>query len=317
MIPQPFLEFNTLPQAQTLFFAEDSGKLGLNREERVIMKRMVIPLLVLLVPAVSAVLNAGLKDDIRISLEEKQIQDLSSEGLTLAFYLNLENSSNKTYYLSGYAYRFVVNEREYLRLQVPLEGGPRIDPRKKTMISLPVRITYDLLYRSVGDLSGEKMVGCYLMGELAFSDGRRSRGSLPVAFNGEFPIYRRPEIVLEALRANAVTIGGADLLLETGLTNLNGFDFTVTSWVYTLKFGGHEILSDRRNRGVPLPAGGKIPLNIPVLINYFEVGSAVRGLLQQETVRCRLTGELELRTPWGRLTLPYDVEAQVPLVKGG
>lgn len=281
------------------------------------MRRVSGLLLALAILLIPAALDAGLKDDISITLEEKQIQDLSSEGLTLVFYLNLNNTSRKTYYLSGYAYRFVVNEREFLRLQIPVSGGLRIDPAQITMISLPVKITYDLLYRSVGDLSSETLVGCYLMGELAFSDGRRGKGTLPIAFNAEFPIYREPAITLKAIRAGSITIGGADLQFEAELANDTGFDMRLTFWTYTLKFGGHEVDSNRRNGEHPLPAGGTLPLNIPVLINYFEVGKAVQGLLQQEAVNCRLFGELELDTPWGRITIPYDVEARVPLSDGG
>ena len=281
------------------------------------MRRFSAPLLAFLVLLVPSALDAGLKDDIRITLEEKQVQDLSNEGLTLVFYLNLNNTSRKTYYLSGYSYRFVVNEREFLRLQTPVSGGLRIEPAGTTMISLPVKITYDLLYRSVGDLSGESRVACYLMGELAFSDGRRGKGTLPIAYTAEFPIYRKPEISLRAIRAKAVTLGGADLLFEAVISNSSAFDMSVTYLTYTLKFGGHEVTSDRRNGETPLPAGGEAPLTIPVLINYFEVGKAVQGLLQQKEVNCRLTGELELRSPWGRLTIPYDVEAPVPVTDGG
>ncbi len=51
-------------------------------------------------------LFAGVKQDIKISLEEKQIQDLSPEGLTMVFYVNLTNASSRTYGLSGYHYRY-------------------------------------------------------------------------------------------------------------------------------------------------------------------------------------------------------------------
>jgi len=281
------------------------------------MRRLTAPLSILLILMMPAVLLSALKDDIRINLEEKQVREMTPQGLSLVFYLNLTNSSRKTYFLSGYAYRFVVNEREYLRLQTPMEQGLRIDPSQTTMIALPVKITYDLLYRAVGDLSGEAMVGCYLMGELAFSDGRRHKGTLPIAFNGEFPIYRHPEVVPTALKARAVTIGGADLLFEMMLRNANGFDIDITRLEYTIKFGGHEVAANQSNRRIPLPAAGDSPQSIPLLLNFFDVGKEIRGLLQQPDLNCRMTGTMELRTPWGRMNVPFDVQVKVPVVSGG
>ena len=86
-----------------------------------IKKASILFLLAVLV--LSTLTFGALKDDIKITLLEKQIQDLSSDGLTLAFYLNIENFSSRPYFLSGYSYRFVVHQKDFVQMPVTALGN--------------------------------------------------------------------------------------------------------------------------------------------------------------------------------------------------
>ena len=48
--------------------------------------------------------SMSLEEDIQITLQEKRIKDFDLSGLSLVFYLNIENSSSRTYYISSYDY---------------------------------------------------------------------------------------------------------------------------------------------------------------------------------------------------------------------
>lgn len=117
----------------------------------------------------------------------------------------------------------MVNQKEYLRLQASPEEGIEINSPGKTLIALPVKITYNLLFQIADELRKEDKASCYLMGELRFSDGRKDRGGVPFAFSGEFPIFKELDIEFVALKSNELTIGGADLNFEVKFTNRNGF----------------------------------------------------------------------------------------------
>jgi hypothetical protein len=64
--------------------------------------------------------SKSLQDDLKISLKETRIRDFSMDGLTYVFYISIYNSSSSAYSLSGYEYRFVVNQLQYFHLQIPL-----------------------------------------------------------------------------------------------------------------------------------------------------------------------------------------------------
>jgi len=263
----------------------------------------------------NSVLFSKLNDDINISLKEKQVQELSQDGLTLAFYLDINNSSSKTYYISGYSYRFIVDQKEYIRLKTPLEQGLKIEALSNTLIALPVKITYDLLFNAVIGLRQKKIVQCYIMGEMDFSDGRRDKGQLSFAFTGEFPIYKVPEIELRALKSKTLTIGGADLDFNAIIRNPNGFEIWADDVSYEIMFGGHLVKSGRIREDMEIGEDGEKEIMISLLLNFFDVGRDVYAILQQGSVNCNFAGKIELRTVWGRLTFPFELQKKVPIIK--
>jgi len=275
------------------------------------MLRKICLLLTTVVVLMSGTLFPALKDDIKITLEEKHVRELSQNGLILDFYISVTNSSSKTYYLTGYQYRFMVEQKEYIRLQTPMGEDLRIDPRGRTPIRLPVKITYRLLLNNIPELTPGKMVSCYMMGELAFSDGRRNKGGLPIAFTGEFPLFVPPEINLSEVKVNNLTVGGADLSLDVIYHNKNSFELPLDLIEYTIKFGGHAINTGRIRGDSSMTASGENTVSIPILLNFFAVGKEVHGLLQQDSLNAQITGEMELNTVWGRLSLPFDRKVKV------
>ncbi len=276
------------------------------------MQRLI--LVVVLTAWIGAFFMLSGGQDITITLEGKRIQNLSPEGLDLVFYVTLQNGSSQDCSLTGYTYRFVVNEQEYILMpQQTIEDGLPVGPSSTEMIRLPVRITYEHLFRSISGIQDQASVACYIMGEMSFSRGRRSRGSRPFAFSAEFPIFRNPELEIDALRAKALTIGGADLEVDIKIMNPNGFSLTLEWLDYDLKIGGHPIKRGRLSARQSLPASADHVVSIPLLFNFYEVGQDVHGLLQQADVSCRVSGELYLQTEWHDLSLAVDLSRRVPV----
>ncbi|MGB6867102.1 MAG: LEA type 2 family protein [Candidatus Aminicenantaceae bacterium] len=278
------------------------------------MRRLCILLLLLGFLPVRA-FSLALKDDITILLRERQVQNLDNTGLNLVFYIRIKNSSSKAYYLSGYSYRFVVDQTEYLRLQTSLDSRLRLEPSEETLIALPVKITYEHLFRTIEGVQAKDKALCYIMGELAFADEKKERGRLPFSFSGEFPIYSNPQVDLVALNVNMLTIGGSDLNLEIKLINTNGFELLIQRVSYRIKVGNHPIGDGIISGDKSIPAYGEKTFQLPKLLNFFEVGKDVYAFLQQDTAPCQFSGEIEIQTVWGRLMLPFDVSKDTVINK--
>jgi len=261
----------------------------------------------------SSALPVSLREDLTISLEEKKIKDLNISGVFLIFYVNISNSSSSPYYLSSYDYRFVVNQKEYFRLSNSLEEYIRIEARGKTLLSFPLKITYAHLFRVVEGIEKEDKAQCYLTGAMTFSDGRKEKGGLPFAFTGEFPIFKKPEIEFLTLQVKEMTIGGADVSLKMIFKNSNAFELLVDRIRYGFqlvgKSVGEGIISGDKN----IESGEIRVFSIPFLLSFFEVGKEVYTQLRQTSAPCRFFGEIEVRTAWGYIKIPFDKSDKVTI----
>ena len=270
------------------------------------MKKKAIFLVVLLMASVHFSLPASLTKDLKITVGEKRIRDFSLDGLTLAFYVNIANSSSKDYFLSGYEYRFIVNQTDYLQLQTGLEEGIRIEARGETLVAFPVKITYENLFRTIPEMKNELHATCNLIGWARFSDGRRERGKLALAFTGDFPIFWKPELQLVRLQVNTLTIGGADIEFAVKFQNKNRFELMVDRMSYTLTLAGYEIEKGTIAGDKNIDKQGEKLFSLPLLLDFFDVGKEVYNVLDKSSTQSRFSGVVEVQTVWGRLTIPFD-----------
>jgi len=269
--------------------------------------------LILLITFVSVVFPKSLEKDLSISLNARRIRDFAVSGFSLVFYVNISNSSSSSYYLSKYDYRFVVNQQEYLRLQTSLSEQIEIGAKGDTLISLPVKITYAHFFEVVKEAEKINKAQCYLTGGMTFSDGRREKGRLPFAFSGEFPIFKPPEPDIVSLVVHAMTIGGADLTFEVSFKNSNVFELMVERISYRLSLGGKpvgegEIGGDKNIKSLDAKV-----FSLPLLFEFFDVGKDVYNALHQPSALCRVTGEVVIRTIWGRLEIPFDKSKEIAI----
>lgn len=257
----------------------------------------------------------ALDDDLSISLELKQVENLTAESLSYVFYLNIKNVSSKSYYLIRYRYRFVVDEREYLQLNTSPSEGLEIRPSETTMVAIPVKITYEHLFQAIEGVGEMDAASCFLMGELFFSDGRKERGSLPIAFNGEFPVFKVPEAEIVSLETNTLSIAGADLNFRVKIKNNNGFNLRVHPLTYSFKLDGFLVREGQIEGDKNIEEQGEKVFLIHLLLNFFDVGKGLYSILQKSDVEATFSGEIGILTDWGRLRIPFSVNKKLPISK--
>lgn len=256
------------------------------------------------------------KKDVKVELESRVIKDLSPEGLILTFYLKIINSSSKDYYLASYDYRFIVQQAEYLKLSISLDDLIRVPARQKIFIAWPVKITYQHLFDTIPSLKNELKAVCYLSGQLGVADQKgKIKGQIPVAFSGEFPLFKKPKARISKLKINQISIGGADIDFRVVFINENGFELLVDRIKYEISIGGHKIGVGEISGDKNLPPQGEKEFHLPLLLSFFELGREVAGFFQLPEVNCQFSGEVEIRTVWGRMILPYSLESKVVVEK--
>lgn len=251
------------------------------------------------------------RKDLTVTLKEKRIRDLSSQGLTLAFHASIRNSSAEPVVLARYAYRVTVNQKEYLRLPVVLDEPIAVAAGSEVVIALPLKVTYELLFQAVGPVE-EKAV-CDAVGDLFFRDAKGKEEKVPFAFSGEFPIFKDPDVSFLPLRVKDLTVGGGDVIFDVKFTNPNGWDLIVDAIRYDLRFGDTSVLAGEIPGDKSVPARGEKILSLPFLLDFFETGKGVYDVLTNPPAPCRFSGEIVVESVWGRLTIAFDKSGPLAL----
>lgn len=244
------------------------------------------------------------REDIVLLLREKVIRDISSAGLTLSFRIAVVNRAATDRALVRYRYRVLVNQKEFLNMSVGLDEPLTVPAGHETLIALPVKITYALLTAAVGPI--ETSGQCEVTGEMVFADERKREDKVGFAFPGEFPVFKDPEVELLPLKVNDLTVGGGDLVFRVRFRNPNGYELVVSRMSYRLLFGEKEVLAGLVPGDKSLPRAGERVFDFPLILDFFESGTATRDLLQKPPVPSRFAGELEITSAWGTLVVPFD-----------
>jgi len=251
------------------------------------------------------------KQELRISLKKTAIKDFSPSGLSLVFYLTVSNSSSACYF-SSYDYRLVVNQKEYIRLAASLEKAIEIEGKGDTLLSFPLNISFSSLFETFAGIEKEDKAQCSFAGTMTFV-GYKKETRLPFAFSAEFPIFNKPEVEFHSLKVKDLTIGGADLDFGLSFKNDNSYELFIDKISYVFYLGEKQIGEGLIEGDKNIKGRGEKVFSLQFLFNFFDVGKEVDSILRQTSAPCRLSGEIAVRTVWGRMKIPFDKSGEVTI----
>ncbi|MBC7360884.1 MAG: LEA type 2 family protein [Candidatus Aminicenantes bacterium] len=249
------------------------------------------------------------RKDLKISLQDKKISALSPSGLTLSFFSQIENSSEKKYSLVSYQYQVLVNQKEYFRQQISLDQPIDILPDKATSINFPVKINYQYLNPLLTE--AQKQASCQVLGEMFFQDEKKKTERVVFYFQMDFPIFKFPEIDFLPLSVKDLTLGGADFSFRFQLKNDNPYDLLIQRIQLELNLEGRTIFKGEVPGDKTLSAGQAKNFSIPLMLDFFELGRDLRESLQEESTLFTLKAWFEADSAWGLLTFSIEKQGSV------
>ncbi len=253
------------------------------------------------------------KDEIIMTLKDKVIKNLSSSGLTLAFHIGVRNVDSRDWEITRYRYRVTIQQREYLNMDIAADEPLRVPAGEEVLIALPVKVTYSLLFEVTGPVEDKAL--CDVVGDFFFQNPRRREERASFAFSGEFPIFKDPQIEFLPAKVNSLTLGGADVIFCPKFRNIVNYDLLVDRIAYRLVLGEKEVLSGEIPGDKTVPRLGEKVFELPFIIDFFDIGRDTRNLFDQGRLPFRFSGEIEIASVWGRLTIGFDASENIPFEK--
>ncbi|MGB8952984.1 MAG: LEA type 2 family protein [Candidatus Aminicenantales bacterium] len=253
--------------------------------------------------------------DIAIALKEKKVESLSPKGLTLLFYFELANSSSSPCFLVKYDYRVMIEDREYLSLQTPLAEAIRIESRENTLVALPLKVTYALLFQVLPELKDKDVLECFLGGGMTFQDERRREKRVPMVVTGEIPVFKELGIKIQPIETRSLSIGGAELNFKALFQNPNAFILTLEKLSYRLELAGKTVAEGEADGEMRLNGHGEEMFSLPLLLDFFEIGKDVYQHFESAQVFAQFSGRLDVITIWGKFQIPFQKSEEIAVLR--
>jgi LEA14-like dessication related protein len=278
------------------------------------INRRSAPCLIGLLLAVAASAPAA-KRNIVLGLDKKEIRDMTSAGLVLAFTIEVANTSSTTYSLSEYDYRVVVQDADFFAWRTALDEPIPVAGEGKTRIALPVKISYADLFKAIPGLEGKPKLGCYVTGLMIFTDARKHQEKVPFAFSGDFPVFKDIGFVIQPITVKTLTIGGTEFDFAFACRNPNDFEIVLGDLGYRLELDGKTAAEGTIRGESKLGPGGEKSFSVPVMLDFFEVGKEYYAIFDKASAAGRLVLKTEADSSWGPFKLELTKDETVKLAK--
>ncbi|MDD8024921.1 MAG: LEA type 2 family protein [Acidobacteriota bacterium] len=272
-------------------------------------------LFVLAAGAAAAAAVPAQKYDVEVAVRERIAREVSPQGVTLVFVLDLKNLTSSKRSLTRYDYRVIIGSIDYFRQEMDLEAAIPVPAKGETTVAFPVRFTYDTLYTVIPGIRGRDRIACNLVGGMVFQDERRREERVPIAFSGEFPVFLGFDAKGLPFEARSLSLGGGDLTFRGALVNPNGFPLRIESVAYKLSVGDKVLAEGTIRDAGPVEARGEKTLAVDLLLDFWEIGKDVAEAFGSLLVPIRFQGQVEAAWEWGRIVLPFDRSESVPVRK--
>lgn len=119
-------------------------------------------------------------------------------------------------------------------------------------------------------------------------------------------VFKQPVVTFKDLRVAGVGLTGGTVDVVLGVYNPNGYRLDATNLTYNLLIGGTQLGSGTYNSRLTVRSGDSTFVTLPVTLDYKGLSAAGRQLASKGAVNYRVLGNLQVGTPIGNFTVPYD-----------
>ncbi len=263
----------------------------------------------------SVIGKAGIQKP-EVSVTHAKIEKLSFTSADLLFDLKITNPNPVGLKFTSFDYNFLIEGTSFLSGNQ--ESGIEIHAKGDSTVQLPLTLFYKNVYETFRNLYERDSSNYQLKCSFSFNVPVLGNVTVPVSKEGELPLLKLPSISLKSLRIAQLGFTRADLGLDILLKNPNAFSIDISKFHYQFMVNEESWLSGETEQQIKVNEKEENLIQIPVSINFIEVGRSVYTILQQEeNLNYRLKGNIVL-TPSlpliGMVQLPFDEMGRIRII---
>ncbi len=252
-------------------------------------------------------------DEPSASFAGVSVQDFGLDASTLVFDVDLRNPYGVPLPLVDVGYRLASEGVAFLDGEAALEGSVPANGVRR--VALPVRVTYAQV---LDVLQGVRPgVSLPYAASLSLTVDAPAVGplALPIERSGKLPVPAVPKVSVQQIAWEEFGLTSITGALILDVENPNDFTVALERLAYGLELGGLRVVSSEVKESTELAEGGKGELRIPLKLSPLQLGVGLVNVLKGGQADYRLSGDLDVTTPFGEFRAPLETSGRAKLVQ--
>ena len=265
----------------------------------------MLPLVaLLLLPGCGAIGDLFGEEGPTASIRGVEVQDLSLDGLTLRFEVEVRNPYAVGLPVAKLDYSVATGGEPFLTGAATDQGVIPADGSRTLPIT--ARVGFLDLIRSVSSIKPGRTVSYAAEIGVSVDTSVLGRLRLPVKTKGSFPVPTVPSVNLVTLEWRSLSRSEASAVMVLEIGNRNDFSFNLDGLAYDLSLGGAKIITGEVSDVIEVESGRTSEIRIPISFKPSSLGIAAFRILSGSGSSWSMDGKVGLMTHWGRLRMPFQ-----------
>ena len=247
----------------------------------------------------------------KLNVEKVRVTDMTFNSADLAFDVKINNPNPLSVQLAGFDYDFLLEGTSFLKGEQ--NSQLNITANGESKIQIPLTLQFKELYKSYQALKNRDSTAYQLKCGLRFNLPVLGKVKIPVSKKGHLPLVKLPSVKDFSLKLKKITFTRADLELKLNVDNPNAFNLLLNKLNYDFVVNGLSWAKGTTNKSIRVTEKGKSAINIPVSLNFLQVGKSVYSAITKgQPLNYNFNGNLDLNT-----SIPVFKHASLPISKSG
>ena len=242
----------------------------------------------------------------QVNLRDVQVVKMSMADAQLAFDFDVENPNPIGLSMQDLSYQLELANKTFS--SGSLGQRLRIGANKKSRVTLPVTLVYGDVLDTVRALRGKDELEYRISGEAKFG-----LFAIPYSQTGSLPLPQLPDVSVQSLHVDRLSLTGAELAIGLKVNNTNRFPIRFNGLDYQLKLGDASVLNGKSTKPFAVEPNRTETLPLRLNLDYGQIAKVMRALQQGRSLPVGFNGNLKVPGATGEVTLPYKWRGDVPL----
>jgi LEA14-like dessication related protein len=257
-------------------------------------------------------IRSGIRDP-EVRITKMKLADVALDTVKMIFTTEIKNPNPIGFSLAGLGYSLSVEGDRLARGNV--DKGLKLKANGSSTMKFPVEFALGNTSKAILKLLelDEAAYAIDTKWKFGWKGAQGIKGgsvTIPVAFDGMFPVPKLPLVEVRSFEFTSIGPGGLGISVTSKVKNPNRFTLPIDDFDFKVKLNGNTVLKNELIDGANIKAGKSKNVTVDFTVGLIEAGLTLASLATRPTLKWAVTTKVKA----GILSAPFKHKGSVKLM---